>query len=138
MHSYSVRLKELFGNLVQIANKGALVRRYSSKNAGGDLRLDDDDLKTVEKQYPDKNLEKGYDSPEDEESDSDNAATDSQDPDAFADGSAATEESDFWSITDDCIMLHHEKARTTLYVPEASSFLISFKSEVGGGSPTRN
>ena len=58
---------------------------------------------------------------------SDNAAGDSQDPGAFAEGSAATEESDFWSITDDCIMLHHKKPRTTLYVPDDSSFPIPLK-----------
>ena len=53
-----------------------------------------------------------------------NAARDSQDPDAFAEGSAATEEFEFRRITHDCIMLHHTKASTTLYDFEASSFPI--------------
>ena len=29
---------------------------------------------------------------------------------------------DTWSITDDCVMIHHKWERTTLYVPDEATF----------------
>ena len=93
------------------------------KTRGRDLA--DGDQETAENQFPGEGIEKGYDSPEDKENDSDNTARDSQDPDALDEGSAATEESDFWSITGDCIMLHHKKPRNQELLCMVLMFLLS-------------
>ena len=36
-------------------------------------------------------------------------------------------EPDFWSISDDCVMIHHRQARIKLYVPDESTFPIPLK-----------
>ena len=65
---------------------------------------------------------------------------DSQALDAFAEGPDAGKESDFWSdfwsTTDDCVMLHHKKPRITLFVPDASSFPILLNTLTSCAAPT--
>ena len=36
-------------------------------------------------------------------------------------------EPNFWSLSDDCVILHHRNARTKLYVPDDAIFLIPLK-----------